>query len=123
MPIQTTPHTQTPQNTDPAHADLEPNQQAADSGQGEDASLNENMDGAQTGATRAFNANAIRSHHVHTEPRTAALDSGIDARTPESENQGITNRSASEESARQRKVVSDRPDATSGVDQSGHSVR
>jgi hypothetical protein len=56
MPAHTTPHTQTQQNADPAQADLEPNQQAADSGQEEDALLYENMD-AQTGGTRAFNAN------------------------------------------------------------------
>jgi hypothetical protein len=123
MPAHTTPHTQTQQNADPAQADLEPNQQAADSGQEEDALLYENMDDAQTGGTRAFNANETRSHRPHTEPRTAALNGGIDTRTPEGEHQGITNHSASEESARQRKVVSERPDALAGVDQTGHSVR
>jgi hypothetical protein len=123
MPGQTTPHTQTQQNTDPIQAELEPNQQAADSGQDEDASLYENMDGAQTGGTRAFNANAARSHHPHTEPRTAALNGGINTRTPESDKPGITNRSASEESARQRKVVNEYPDALAGVDQTGHTVR
>lgn len=120
MAIQTTPHTQTQKNADPVQDDLEPYQQAADSGQGEDAALYENMDGAQTGGTRAFNANVNRSNHLKTEPRTAALNGGTDTRTPESENQGITNHSASEESARQRKVVSERPDALAGVDQKGH---
>jgi hypothetical protein len=115
MPIQTTPHTQTQQNADPAQDDLETNQLAADSGQEEDASLYENMEGAQTGGTRAFNANATRSHRPHTEPRTAALNGGIDTRTPESDKPGITNHSASEEGARQRKVVSERPDALESV--------
>ena len=123
MAIQTTPHTQTQQNADPAGADLNPNQNAADSGQGEDSGVYENMDGAQTGGTRAFNANVVRGNRSNVEPFTAARDGGIDTRTPESEDQGITNRSASEESARQRKVVSERPDATAGVDQAGHSVR
>lgn len=123
MANQTTPHTQTQQNTDRAQADLNPNQNAADSGQGEDSATYENMDGAQTGGTRAFNANAVSGNRPNVEPFTAALDGGTDTRTPESENQGITNRSASEESARQRKVVSERPDATAGVDQAGHSVR
>lgn len=123
MPDQTTPHTQTQQNTDRAQADLNPNQNAADSGQREDSATYQNVDGAQTGGTRAFNANAVRDDRPNVEPFTAALDGGTDTRTPESENQGITNRSASEESARQRKVVSERPDATAGVDQAGHSVR
>ncbi len=123
MAMQTTPHTQTQQNEDPTQADLEPNQMAQDSGQDDDAALYENAEGAQTGGTRAFNANAIRSNLPKTQPRTAALNGGIDTRTPESENQGITNHSASEESARQRKVVSERPDALAGVDQTGHTVR
>lgn len=123
MAKQTTPHTRTQQNTDSAQADLNPNQNAADSGQGEDRDVYENMESAQTGGTRAFNANAARDDRPNVEPFTAALDGGTDTRTPESEDQGITNRSASEESARQRKVVSERPDATAGVDQAGQSVR
>jgi hypothetical protein len=123
MAIQTTPHTETQQNADPAQADLETNQAAAESGQEQDASLYENMEGAQTGGTRAFNANAGRSGSPNTEPFAAAVDGGTNTRTPESEEQGITNHSASEESARQRKVVSERPDAMAGVDQTGHSVR
>ena len=123
MATQTTPHTQTQQNTDATQADLELNQLAADSGQDEDADLYENMDGAQTGGTRAFNANATNGPKHNTEPRTAAVDGGNDTRLPESNHQGITNHSASEESARQRKVVSERPDAFAGVDQTGHTVR
>jgi hypothetical protein len=123
MALQRTPHTQTQQNADPAQADLDPNQQPADSGQEDDASLYENMEGAQTGGTRAFNANAIRSHHPSTEPRTAALNGGTSTRTPESAQQGITNHSASEENVSQRKVVSERPDALAGVDQAGHGLQ
>ena len=122
MPLQTTPHTQTQQNADPIGADLDPNQQAADSGREDDASLYENMDGAQTGGTRAFNANDDRSHHAHTEQRTAALNGGTSTRTPETNQQGITNHPASEENVSQRKVVSERPDALAGVDQTGHRV-
>ena len=123
MAIQTTPHTQTQQNQDPTQSDLEiAAQTAQDSGQDGDEALYENADGAQTGGTRAFHANEIRSKLPNTQPRTAALDGGIDTRTPESEDQGITNHSASEESARQRKVVSERPDSLAGVDQTGHIV-
>jgi hypothetical protein len=107
---------------DPAAADLDPNQIVEDAGQGQDAKLYENMPGAQSGGTRAFNANDVRNHAHHTMDRDAALTGSISTRTPEGEDQGITNRSASEESARQKKVVSQRPDAQEGVDQVGHKV-
>lgn len=122
MAIQTTPHTETQQNPDATQSDLDTNHMAQDTDQAGEESLYENADGAQTGGTRAFHANAIRSKLPNTQPRTAALDGGIDTRTPESEDQGITNHSASEESARQRKVVSQRPDSLAGVDQTGHVV-
>jgi hypothetical protein len=122
MAVQKTPHTKTRQNMDPAAADLDDNQLAQDAGRGDDAELYANMDGAQTGGTRAFNANDIRNHAYHTIDRTAAKTGSVATRTPESEQQGITNRSATEESARQRKVVSARPDAQAGVDQEGNKV-
>ena len=122
MAVQKTPHTKTRQNMDPAAADLEQGQIVGDAGHGEDARLYENMEGAQTGGTRAFNANDVRNHAHHTMGRAAAMTGSVNTRTPESEQQGITNRSASEESARQRKVVSERPDAQAGVDQIGNKV-
>lgn len=122
MAIQKTPHTQTRQDMDPAAADLAPNQIVEDTGQGEDAKLYENMDGAQTAGTRAFSANDQRSHAHHVVARDAALTGTVNTRTPESEQQGITSHSATEESARQKKVVSQRPDAQEGVDQVGHKV-
>lgn len=122
MAVQKTPHTKTRQNMDPAAADLDDNQLVGDAGHGEDAKLYENMQGAQTGGTRAFNANDIRSHSHRTMDRSAAMTGSVNTRTPEGDQQGITNHSASEESARQRKVVSERPDAQAGVDQVGHKV-
>jgi hypothetical protein len=107
---------------DPVAADLDENQIVEDAGQVGDAELYENMEGAQTGGTRAFNANDVRNHAHRTVDRGAALTGSVSTRTPESDQQGITNRSASEESARQRKVVSERPDAQAGVDQVGHKV-
>lgn len=123
MAVQSTPHTQTQQNTSAAQADLEPNQLIQDLGQGEDAALYENREGAQTGGTRAFNANATKDNLPKVLQEDAALTGRINTRTPESPDQGITNHSASEESERQRKVVSERPDAQAGVDQVGHKVR
>lgn len=122
MAVQKTPHTKTRQNMDPVAADLDPNQIVQDAGRGEDAKLYENMEGAQSGGTRAFNANDVRNHAHHTIGRDAALTGSVSTRTPEGDEQGITNRSASEESARQKKVVSERPDAQEGVDQVGHKV-
>ncbi len=111
----TTPHTQTQQNVDPAQADLEPNQMAQDSGQGEDASIYANADGAQTGGTRAFNANAPEMSKHKIEGETGATEGKLTTRTPRSDNQGITNHSATEESERQEKVVSERPDSLAGI--------
>lgn len=122
MAVQKTPHTQTRQNMDPAAADIEATRFVADAGRGEDAKLYENMQGAQSGGTRAFNANDGRSNTHRTIDRSAAMTGSVNTRTPESEQQGITHRSASEESERQRKVVSERPDAQAGVDQVGHRV-
>lgn len=122
MAMQKSPHTQTRQDMDPAQADLAPGEIVEDAGQGEDAVIYQNMDGAQTAGTRAFNANDLRDHAHHTMGRDAALTGTVSTRTPESDQQGITNHSASEESARQKKVVSERPDAQEGVDQVGHKV-
>jgi hypothetical protein len=127
MAIQTTPHTQTRQNLSAAAPDLDPNQLPQELGQGDDAELYANTAGApnnnQIGGTRAFHANDTRSNLPKVLQEDAALTGTVNTRTPESDQQGITNHSASEESARQRKVVSERPDAQAGVDQVGHRVR
>lgn len=122
MAVQKTPHTQTRQNMDPTAADLDYGQHVGDAGHGEDVKLYENMQGAQSGGTRAFNANDGRSNMHRTIGRSAAMTGSVSTRAPESDLQGITNRSASEESERQKKVVGERPDAQAGVDQVGHKV-
>lgn len=122
MAGQKSPHTQTRQNMDPTADDVDQHQRVEDAGHGEDVELYRNMEGAQTGGTRAFNANDIRSNAYRTVDRVAARTGTVSTRSPESEQQGITNRSASEESVRQRMVVSERPDAQAGVDQEGNKV-
>ena len=122
MPHQTTPHTQTQQNVSAAQDDLEPDQLIQDVGQGADAELYANSDGAQTGGTRAFNANAGPSNVPRVLQEDAAMTGHTNTRTPHGEGQGITNHSVNEESARQEKVVSERPDAQAGVDLTGHQV-
>ena len=122
MAIQTTPHTQTQQNVSSAQDDLEPNQLTQDVGQAEDAKLYANSDGAQSGGTRRFYANDGKSNLPKVQQEDAALTGHVGTRTPTGEAQGITNHSANEESARQKKVVSERPDAQAGVDLNGHPV-
>jgi hypothetical protein len=119
MATNTTPHTQTQQNENTAQADLEPNQLAQDTAQNDDAAVYENAAGAQTGGTRAFNANAGRDNLPNTQQFSSAMTGSVNTRTPQGETQGITNHSASEESERQEKVVSERPDAQAGVDVGG----
>ena len=122
MAMQTTPHTQTQQDTPAAQADLKPNQTAQGRGQDNDAALYENMDGAQTGGTRAFNANASDDDLTNTVGGDFAGTGQVKRRTPHSDMQGVTNHSATEESARHEKVVNDRPDAQQGVDLVGHKA-
>ena len=114
-PIQTTPHVQSQQNHDRTEDDLEPNLIAQDTGRGEDAKLYENYEGAQTGSNRAFSHTQSQGPEHNTEPESVAHTGTVTTRTPQSDNQGITNHSATEESARQQKVVSERPDAQAGV--------
>ncbi len=123
MAIQTSPHTQTRQNLSDLASDLDPNQLPQELVHGDDAELYANTAGAQSGGTRSFSANDTPSNIPRVLQADAALTGSVSTRTPESDRQGITNRSASEESARQRKVVSQRPDAQAGVDQVGHRIR
>ena len=117
------PHTQTHQNLNDAQDDLDLNQTLQDVGQDEDAEIYRNSDGAQTGGTRAFNANAGRSTLPNVQGETSARDGGFSTRLIESDEQGVSNHSASEEAARNAKVVNERPDALQGVDQVGKAVR
>jgi hypothetical protein len=118
MTKQKTPHTQTQQNTNPEQTDLEPDERAYESGTGTDEQLYSNMDGAETGENRSmrkFHGEGIRHK---TEPETEAHEGSISTRTPKLPSQGVTSRSAEEESGRQQKVVNERPDAQAGVNHS-----
>jgi hypothetical protein len=122
MAKQTTPHTQTQQNADEIASELEPLRDEA--AENDDAGVYAHTEGAQTGGTRAFHANEGRINRPDVQQESAALTGGTNTRTPQSDdNQGITNHSASEESARQEKVVRERPDAQAGVNQTGDLVR
>lgn len=103
MAVQTTPHTNTQQNVDSAAMDLEPGMSRQDLGQGSDAELYENNDGAQTGGTRAFHANADRDHSAKAEGDTG-VDSG-NGKLPTGSGEGISNAGAGAERAEQEKVA------------------
>ena len=115
---QKTPHTQSQQNANPGQTDLEPGQQQQDSGRGPDADMYENMEGSETGGTRSSKKSPDLPAQHKTEPESVAYEGSVDTRTPKKPAQGITAHSSEEESARQEKVVNDRPDAQAGVNHS-----
>lgn len=115
MPHATTPHTESQQNHKLDRTDLEPDQLEQTVGTGDDAALYGNNAGAQTGTNRAPEEFPDTASNLNTEPAAAAYEGDLSTRTPGGSGQGITGHSADEESARQQKVVKDRPDAEAGV--------
>lgn len=108
MAVQRSPHTNSEQNVNSAAMDLEPNMNPQDLGRGDDAKLYENADGAQTGGTRAFNANAQRDN----QPKSIDEGTGLQAeRGPaqRTDMPGVTTHTAGEEQARQQKVEQNTP--------------
>ena len=104
MAVQTTPHTKTAQNTDSAQDDLDPNMRPEDTLR-TDPELYANSDGAQTGGTRAFNANAGRDNQPKSLDEGTANTWPNSPTIPQGDGAGVTNRPASEERATQEKVV------------------
>ena len=111
----TTPHTQTQQDRKPEETDLEPGQIEQTAGTGPDEKLYRNHDGAQTGDNRAPEFLPASPSNLKTEPAVAAYEGSVSSRASGGEGQGISNRSAGEESGRQEKVVRDRPDVQASV--------
>jgi hypothetical protein len=118
MSKQTTPHTQTQQNVRPTQSDLEPDQLEQTSGDGDNARIYAEVNGAESGADRAPRKIPGDSGHHTTEPVPVSYEGNLSTRSPKGEGQGITSRSKDEESTRQEKVVKDRPDAEAGVNHS-----
>lgn len=73
------------------------------------------MEGAEPGSDRSPKKAPSRGPRHNTEPETVAHEGPVSTRTPKRPTQGVTPHSAEEESARQQKVVNDRPDAQAGV--------
>ena len=104
MAVQTTPHTNTQQDVNSAQDDLDPNMSPQDTYRA-DTQLYENSDGAQTGGTRAFNANAGRDNQPKSIDEGTGLTSPNGPTLPQGDAAGVTNRPASEERERQEKVI------------------
>jgi hypothetical protein len=117
MTRQTTPHTQTEQNVNPAQSDLEQDEMTQASGTGDDAGIYDEMDGAETGGDRAPRKILNDENRTRVQDAPASYEGSLTTRTPKGDGQGITSRSQREESERQEKVVEDRPDAEAGINQ------
>ena len=118
MTKQKSPHTNSQQNMKPEQSDLEPDEQEYETDSPEDQALYQRADGAETGTNRSPREIATRSVEHRTEPEKEAHEGSVTTRTPKRPGQGITSRSLEEESERQEKVVSIRPDARAGVNRS-----
>jgi|SRR5579885_1299749 len=118
MTKQKSPHTQTEQNVKPEQTDLEADEQEYESDSPAEEQLYAHMEGAETAEDRAPRKLHPRNLHHNTEPEVTAHEGSTSTRTPRGPAQGITSHSADEESARQQKVVSERPDAEAGVNRS-----
>jgi hypothetical protein len=120
MARNTTPHTESGQNQEFDESDLEPGVSADTVARGEDAALYSDSDGAQTGTNRGaahVPGDGPRHHDHGTHTPDTLLEGSLETRAPEGAGQGITGRSQSEESVGQKKVVADRPDVQSGINQ------
>lgn len=118
MTKQTTPHTQTQQNIGAEQADLTVDELEQQAGTRADGEAYSNREGAQTGTNRTHTRLPNIEGDRNTEEETVAHEGTVATRTPQGSMQGISSHSASEESARQEKVVGDREDAQAGVNHS-----
>lgn len=115
MAHSTTPHTQSGQNQGFEESDREGRLSEQPVARGEDA-YTAGTDGAQTGTNRGgVHAPGTGPSHHGSHPIETVLEGTVETRAPQGEGQGITNRSQTEESVGQSKVVKDRPDVQSGI--------
>lgn len=104
MANQTTPHTTSQKNQNSAQDDLEPNMNPQDTYRS-DTELYANSDGAQTGGTRAFNANEGLDNQPKSIDEGTNLTSPKGPTLPQGDAPGVTNAPGSVERARQEKVI------------------
>ena len=118
MAMQKSPHPNTQQNTKPEQSDLEVDEQEYEADSPQDQELYDRTEGAETGMNRNPREVQTRYARHRIEPEKEAHEGRLSTRTPKQGSQGITARTAEQESARQEKVVNDRPDAQAGVNRS-----
>src|SRR3954451_25171111 len=100
MAVQKSPHTNTQQNTRPEQSNLEDNEQQYETDSPRDQARYQQTDGAETGMTRSPREVETRSERHKTEPEKEAHEGRVSTRTPKRSSQGVTARSAEEESVR-----------------------
>src|SRR5438270_278071 len=119
MTRQKTPHTQSQQNLGPEQSDLEPDQSIGDVGADSNLEIYRRNSGAETGQDRASRKVLTRSMRPPTAAHdTAAHEGTVSTRTPRRPVQGVSSHSTQEESDRNAKVISKRPDAQAGINRS-----
>ena len=116
--MQKSPHPNTQQNTKPEQSDLEVDEQEYEADSPQDQELYDRTEGAETGMNRNRREVQTRYERHRIEPEKEAHEGRLSTRTPKQRSQGITARTAEQESTRQEKVVKDRPDAQAGVNRS-----
>lgn len=104
MAMQTTPHTNTQQDVNSAQDDLDPNMNPQDTLRA-DPELYTNSDGAQTGGTRAFNANAGRDNQPKSIDEGTNLTAPGGPTLPQDNGTGVTTHSGAVERKEQEKVI------------------
>jgi hypothetical protein len=104
MAVQSTPHTNTRKDANSAQDDLEPNMSPQDTYRS-DPALYENSDGAQTGGTRAFNANDQRDNQPKSLDEGTSLTAPKGPTLPQGDAPGVTNAPGNVERSEQEKVI------------------
>ena len=104
MAVQTTPHTETEQDVNPAQPDREPNKNPQETLPA-DPKLYEHTDGAQTAGNRSFHANAGHDNQPKSIDEGTGLTESRHAQVPTDDGHGITNSSGSKERETQEKVL------------------
>lgn len=113
------PHTESQQNGSYAQEDVNPDESVQSVTDGPDGAIYENRAGAQTGGTRSPKHAPPTGNAPNTEQQAVAFEGTLTSRVADDPTrQGISHASAQNESAGQRKVVSEREDAQAGVNHS-----
>src|SRR5436190_12318963 len=111
MTKQNRTETQSEQDVKAKQTDLEGDQNKPST----DDQIYAEMAHAETGSNRGPRQVHRNAPSRNTEPETSAHEGSVTTRSPKRPVQGVTSRSAAEESERQEKVVNDRTDARAGL--------